>query len=143
MKSLNVLAVIDQVKEGNEVAIEELKHRNHFFVEKVAKQYEGMGLEMPQLMEAGKEGLIRAAKHFDTQKSRAFIAYSIWWVRQSILQALSKAGRPDGEEDPQLTEREKFIIQHTDEEAAAQLNITPERVRQIRKRAQLKQNPTT
>ena len=121
----------------------ELVANNKCYVETVAKQYLNQGLTLEQLIEEGNKGLEAAAKRYDANKGYAFMSYAVWWIRQSILQALSKASRPNGEETPQLTEREKFIIQHTDEEAAAQLNITPERVSQIRKRAQVKQNPTT
>lgn len=121
----------------------ELVANNKCYVETVAKQYLNQGLTLEQLIEEGNKGLEAAAKRYDANKGYAFMSYAVWWIRQSILQALSKDSRPNGEETPQLTEREKFIIQHTDKEAAAQLNITPERVSQIRERALRKQNPTT
>ena len=122
----------------------ELVANNKCDVETVAKQYLNQGLTLEQLIEEGNKGLEAAAKRYDANKGYAFMSYAVWWIRQSILQALTKAGCPNGEEAPLLTDREMFIIQHyfgydceqmTIEEIAHDLNITPERVLQVKERA--------
>ena len=115
----------------------ELIANNRQYVEAVAKQYLNRGLTMEQLIDEGNKGLLKAAERYDESKGYAFISYAVWWVRQSILQAL--ADKAEGVEGNQLTEREQFILQHTDEEAAVHYEITPQRVQQIRERALNKQ----
>lgn len=123
---------------NNRTNIQNLLTENRSAVEAVAKQYLNQGLTIEQLINEGNEGLIKAAERFDESKGVKFMSYAVWWIRQSILQAL--ADKNEGVEGNQLTEREQFILRHTDDEAAAHYEITPRRVRQIRERAIRKQN---
>ena len=105
---------------------------NRQYVETVAKQYLNQGLTLEQLIEEGNKGLVAAAERYDASKGYAFISYAVWWVRQSILQAL--CGRERG--DRALSERERSIQQGIDEgrplaDIAAEWNISEVRVRQI------------
>ena len=107
-------------------------------VEAVAKQYLNQGLTMEQLINEGNNGLLKAAECYDESKGFKFTSDAVWWVRMSILQAL--ADKAEGVEGNQLTEREQFVLQHSDEEAVAQLDISLRRVKQIRERALRKQD---
>ena len=78
-----------KVREGDEVAIEQFKQYNTRFVAAVAKQYTDRGMTIDELMGAGNDGLIEAAKRYDEKDGFKFISYAIWWIRQSILQTLS------------------------------------------------------
>lgn len=69
---------------------EELITENRRYVEAVAKQYLNQGLTLEQLIEEGNKGLVKAADLYDESKGSSFIAYAVWWVRKSILQALAK-----------------------------------------------------
>ena len=69
---------------------EELVTENRRYVEAVAKQYLNQGLTLEQLIEEGNKGLVKAADIYDESKGYSFIAYAVWWVRKSILQALAK-----------------------------------------------------
>ena len=117
---------------------EKLLTENRSVVEAVAKQYLNRGLTMERLIDEGSNGLLKAAERYDARKGFKFISYAVWWIRQSILQAL--ADKAEGVEGNQLTEREQFILRHTDDEAAAHYEITLGRVQQIRERATRKQN---
>ena len=109
---------------------------NRQYVETVAKQYLNQGLTLEQLIEEGNKGLVAAAERYDASKGYAFISYAVWWVRQSILQAL--CGRVRG--DRALSERERSIQQGIDEgrplaEIATEWNLSEARVRQIYNRS--------
>ena len=78
-------ALIRQCREGNLDALGELLEGNIRFVVSVAKNYQGKGLDIPELIAAGTEGLVQAAQNFDETQGFRFIAYAIWWIRQSIL----------------------------------------------------------
>ena len=104
----------------------------------VAKQYQNRGLSMSELIAEGNNGLVMAAEKFDEAKGHKFEAYAVWWIRQSILQGL--ADLAEGVKGNQLTEREQFVLQHTDDEAATMLDISHHRVQLIRERALRKQN---
>jgi RNA polymerase primary sigma factor len=80
-------------KEGDRKAIDKLTTSNLRFVISVAKQYQGQGLDLIDLIQAGNTGLIEAANRFDVDKGYRFISYAVWWIRQAIIQALSDNSR--------------------------------------------------
>lgn len=82
-----------RIKQGDQVALEKLIKANLRFVVSVAKQYQNQGLSLPDLINEGNLGLIKAAKRFDHTKGFKFISYAVWWIRQSILQALAEHSR--------------------------------------------------
>lgn len=82
-----------QVKEGDPTALEKLVKANLRFVVSVAKQYQNQGLHLSDLVNEGNLGLIKAAEKFDETKGFKFISYAVWWIRQSILQALVEQSR--------------------------------------------------
>lgn len=82
-----------QIKKGNKEALEKLTKANLRFVVSVAKQYQNQGLSLPDLVNEGNLGLIKAAQRFDETRGFKFISYAVWWIRQSILQALAEQSR--------------------------------------------------
>jgi len=82
-----------RIKQGDQVALEKLTKSNLRFVVSVAKQYQNQGLSLSDLINEGNLGLIKAAQRFDETRGFKFISYAVWWIRQSILQALAEQSR--------------------------------------------------
>ena len=82
-----------RIKKGDQIALEKLIKSNLRFVISVAKQYQNQGLTLPDLINEGNLGLIKAAQRFDETRGFKFISYAVWWIRQSILQALAEQSR--------------------------------------------------
>lgn len=117
----------------NETNPSKLVAENRRYVEAAAKQYLNQGLTLEQLIEEGNKGLAKAAERYDPSKGYAFMSYAVWWVRQSMLQAL--CGREPGGGDT-LSERERSIRQGIDKgrplaDIAKEWDISEARVRQI------------
>ena len=82
-----------RIRKGDQKALEKLTRANLRFVVSVAKQYQNQGLSLPDLINEGNLGLIKAAEKFDETRGFKFISYAVWWIRQSILQALAELSR--------------------------------------------------
>jgi RNA polymerase primary sigma factor len=82
-----------RIKQGDQLALEKLTKANLRFVVSVSKQYQNQGLSLPDLINEGNLGLIKAAQRFDETRGFKFISYAVWWIRQSILQALAEQSR--------------------------------------------------
>ena len=82
-----------RIKDGDQAALEKMVKANLRFVVSVSKQYQNQGLTLPDLINEGNLGLIKAAQRFDETRGFKFISYAVWWIRQSILQALAEQSR--------------------------------------------------
>lgn len=128
-----------RIREGDQDALDSMTRANLRFVVSVAKQYQNQGLSLSDLINEGNVGLIKAAKRFDETKGFKFISYAVWWIRQSILQAivensrivrmpLNKVGSYNKVNDAYIAFVQEFEREPSDEELADLLGITPREV---------------
>ncbi len=132
-------ALARRIREGDNRALERLTKANLRFVVSVAKQYQNQGLSLSDLINEGNVGLMKAAKRFDETKGFKFISYAVWWIRQSILQAiveysrivrlpLNKVGSYNKVNEAFLTFVQEFERDPTNEELAEILDMTPKEI---------------
>jgi len=128
-----------RIRGGDEAALERLTKANLRFVVSVAKQYQNQGLSLSDLINEGNVGLMKAGKRFDETKGFKFISYAVWWIRQSILQAiveysrivrlpLNKVGSYNKVNEAYLSFVQEFEREPTNEELAELLGMTPKEV---------------
>ncbi|MEM1218537.1 MAG: RNA polymerase sigma factor RpoD/SigA [Bacteroidota bacterium] len=128
-----------RIRAGDQAALERLTKANLRFVVSVAKQYQNQGLSLSDLINEGNVGLMKAAKRFDETKGFKFISYAVWWIRQSILQAiveysrivrlpLNKVGSYNKVNEAYLSFVQEFEREPTHEELAELLNMSPKEV---------------
>jgi RNA polymerase primary sigma factor len=133
-----------RIREGDQEALDKLTRANLRFVVSVAKQYQNQGLSLPDLINEGNVGLMKAARRFDETKGFKFISYAVWWIRQSILQAiveysrivrlpLNKVGSYHKINGAFRSFVQEFEREPTNEELAELLNITAKDVANVLK----------
>ena len=132
------------IREGDTNALDTLTKSNLRFVVSVAKQYQNQGLSLSDLINEGNVGLMKAAKRFDETKGFKFISYAVWWIRQSILQAiveysrivrlpLNKVGSYNKVNEAFLNFVQEFEREPTNEELAELLEMTPKEINNMLK----------
>ncbi len=128
-----------RIREGDQEALDKLTRSNLRFVVSVAKQYQNQGLSLSDLINEGNVGLMKAARRFDETKGFKFISYAVWWIRQSILQAivensrivrmpLNKVGSYNKVNEAYIAFIQNFEREPTDEELAEILEMSPREV---------------
>lgn len=128
-----------RIREGDQDALDEMTRANLRFVVSVAKQYQNQGLSLSDLINEGNVGLIKAAKRFDETKGFKFISYAVWWIRQSILQAivensrivrmpLNKVGSYNKVNEAYISFVQEFEREPSDEELADLLGMSEKEV---------------
>lgn len=136
------VALAKRIKEGDQVALEKLTKANLRFVVSVAKQYQHRGMTLSDLINEGNLGLIKAAQRFDETRGFKFISYAVWWIRQSIIQALAEQARmvrlPVNRVGAlsKITQKQSELEQKlerepTPDELAEVLNVSPDEVSDI------------
>ena len=131
-----------RIKQDDYVALDKLIKANLRFVVSVSKQYQNQGLTLPDLINEGNLGLIKAAQRFDETKGFKFISYAVWWIRQSILQALAeqarivrlplnKIGSINKINQAFIRLEQEFERTPTPEEIARELDLAPQEIKQI------------
>ena len=134
------VTLAQRIKQGDDLALEKLVKSNLRFVVSVAKQYQNRSLPLNDLINEGNLGLIKAAKKFDETKGFKFISYAVWWIRQSIMQALAeqsrivrlpmnKSGAINQIRRAYAELEQKFEREPTEEELADILDMKPQEVR--------------
>ncbi len=129
-----------RIREGDDMALEKLVNANLRFVVSVAKQYQSQGLTLSDLINEGNLGLIKAAKRFDETRGFKFISYAVWWIRQSILQALAeqsrivrlplnRVGSLNKINSTLASLEQKHQREPTEDELAEVMEMTPEEIR--------------
>lgn len=136
------VALAQRIREGDQVALERLVNANLRFVVSVAKQYQNQGISLQDLINEGNIGLVKAAQRFDETRGFKFISYAVWWIRQSILQAVAEQSRIVRLPLNQVgainrVKKAINVLEHrlqrkpTVEEIAEEIDMTPEKVMAI------------
>lgn len=132
-----------RIRDGDKEALERMTKANLRFVVSVSKQYQNQGLSLPDLINEGNVGLMKAAKRFDETRGFKFISYAVWWIRQSILQAiveharivrlpLNKVGSYNKVNEAVVTFVQEFEREPSDEELGELLEMTPKAVTKMK-----------